>query len=250
MKNRENRILQILTEQDRVEVSVLSNKLGVSQVTVRKDLDALEERGIISREHGWAVLRSGDDTNSRIAHYYDVKVRMSREAMKLVHDGETIMMGNSSCCAIMADLLLEEKKDITIVTNSAFIASYLRYKHDSKVILLGGIYQNDSQAMVGPLVKQTAENFCVDKLFIGTDGYSTKVGFTNSDHMRAQAMRDMAHQSNKVIMLTESTKFSKNGIVPLRLGKNIDYVITDSGIPEEARLHISNEGTEVIIVPK
>lgn len=231
MKNRTNKILELLIQENKVEVSLLAEKLSVSQVTIRKDLDSLERQGIIRREHGYALLRSPDDINGRIAYHYEEKLKIAQKAAELVHNGDTIMIESGSCCALLADTLTTVKKDLTIITNSAFIAGYIRGKSNFQVVLLGGIYQQDSQVMVGPMIRQCVENFFVDLFFIGTDGYSTKVGFTNQDQMRAQAVRDMARQANQIIVLTESDKFSKHGIVPLNLKNQIKGVITDSNIP-------------------
>jgi DeoR/GlpR family transcriptional regulator of sugar metabolism len=250
MKGRENSILEILTEQKRIEVTTLAEKLGVSQVTVRKDLDALEGKGIIQREHGYAVLRSADDINGRIAYHYETKRLIAAEAAELVQDGETVMIESGSCCALLAEELVNLKRGVTIITNSAFIAGYVRLKAQAKIILIGGVYQNDSQVMVGPMIKQGAENFCVDKLFIGTDGYTERGGFTNSDHLRAQAVRDMASQAEKVIVLTESNKFFRHGVVSLQLAGQIKAIITDTGIPDEARQDLVRCGIEVFTVPK
>jgi DeoR/GlpR family transcriptional regulator of sugar metabolism len=121
MNNRTNRILELLTQEKRLEVSLLSEKLGVSQVTVRKDLDALEARGIIKREHGFALLRSEDDINGRIAYHYEEKRKIAARAAELVRSGDTVMIESGSCCALLADQLANTKTDLTIITNSAFI---------------------------------------------------------------------------------------------------------------------------------
>ena len=98
-----------------------------------------------------------------------------------------------------------------------------------KIILLGGIYQIHSQVLVGPMIKQQITNFYVDQFFIGTDGYSQELGFTNQDYLRAQAVRDMATQAKHIIVLTQSLKFEKIGIVPLNVD-NITTVITDNKV--------------------
>ena len=218
MKNRGNKILELLTKDNKIEVSHLAEELGVSQVTMRKDLDTLESKGVIKREHGFALLCNGD----------------------------TIMIENGSCCALLADTLTATKKDLTIITNSAFIAEYIRGKSNFQINLLGGIYQQDSQVMVGPMILQCVENFFVDRFFIGTDGYSTKMGFTNQDQMRAQAVRDMARQAEEVIVLTESEKFSKRGIVPLNLKDQVKAVITDSEIDSFYEVELISKRIQVI----
>ena len=227
MKDRLNKILELLTKENKMEVSLLAEKLSVSQVTIRKDLDALESRGIIKREHGFALLCSMDDINGRIAYHYEEKRKIAQKASEMVQNGDTIMIESGSCCALLADALANTKKDLTIITNSAFIAGYIRGKANFQIVLLGGIYQQDAQVMVGPMVQQCVENFFVDLFFIGTDGYNSRIGFTNRDQMRAQAVRDMARQADNVIVLTESDKFAKNSIVPLNLKTPIKAVITD-----------------------
>lgn len=248
MKNRANNILELLTQQNKIEVARLAAELQVSQVTIRKDLDMLEEKGIIKREHGFALLCSPDDINGRIAYHYEVKKRIAQKAAELVCDGDTLMIESGSCCALLADALTVSKKDLTIITNSAFIADHIRGKSNFQVVLLGGIYQQDSQVMVGPMVHQCAQNFCVDLFFIGTDGYSIRAGFTNRDQMRTQAVRDMAQQAERVIVLTESEKFTRHGIVPLQLGEQIKQVITDSKISASAQAELESKGMTIVSV--
>lgn len=247
MKKRTNKILEILIEENKIEVALLAKKLDVSQVTIRKDLDDLEEQGIVKREHGFAVLRSQHDINGRVAYHYEEKKKIAKKACELINDGDTVMIENGSCCAVLADTLTSCKKDLTIITNSSFIAGYIRGKSNFQIILLGGIYQHDSQVNVGPMIKQCIENFFVDLFFIGTDGYHSKIGFTNQDQMRAQAVRDMANQANRIIVLTESEKFSRHGVVPLNLKDQIKMVITDSNISDTMKLELANKNIEVLI---
>lgn len=247
MKDRSNKILELLIQENKAEVSFLSEKLGVSQVTIRKDLDSLEQRGIIKREHGFALLRSADDINGRIAYHYEEKREIAQKAADLVANGDTILIESGSCCALLADALANSKKDLTIITNSAFIAGYIREKSNFQIILLGGIYQQDSQVMVGPMILQCVENFLVDFFFIGTDGYDKRVGFTNRDQMRAQAVRDMARQANHIVVLTESDKFSKHGVVPLNLKNKVKTVITDKHLSAETKADLEGQGIRIII---
>lgn len=251
-KNRESAILELLTSENKVEVSVLAERLGVSQVTIRKDLDELERRGLILREHGYAVLRSADDIQSRIAYHYDEKRRIAERAAELVTDGSTIMIESGSCCALLADVLAERRRDLTIITNSAFIASYIRGKCNFQIILLGGVYQPEAQVMVGPLVRLCAEEFFVSHFFIGVDGYSEQIGFTNLDHLRAAAVRDMARQAEKVVVLTESEKFSRRSVVALNLPQSNPpqprIVVTNRNIPQNVLESLESKGMEIILV--
>lgn len=246
-EDRTNRILELLVKEKKLEVAEISGHLGVSQVTVRKDLDAMEAQGLITREHGFAVLSSTDDIKGRLAWHYEEKRKIACLAADLVKDGDTIMIESGSCCALLAKALTEIRKGVTIITNSAFIADYIRRESDFQIVLLGGIYQQDAQVMVGPMVRQCAENFWVDRFFIGVDGWSARTGFTNQDQMRAQAVRDMARQADQVIVLTESDKFTRHGTVPLNLKDRVSTVITDQSIGEDVRQELNQQGIEVII---
>lgn len=237
MNKRENTILNLLSEHGRMEVSALAQQLEVSPVTVRKDLDALERRGIIRREHGYAVFGGNDDINNRLAVNYEEKRRIAREAARLVSAGETVMIESGSCCTLLAEEIARTKPGATIITNSAFIASYIRHIDGARVVLLGGDFQNDAQVMVGPILKTCAGQFYVNRLFVGADGYSERLGFMASNHLRVQAVRDMAEQAEEVIVVTESSKFDRSSTVPLALKGGVSAVITDSRIrPETEQL--------------
>lgn len=248
MKNRTTQILSLLTQKKKIEVSALAECLGVSQVTIRKDLDALEQQGLVTREHGFALLSSADDIYGRLAYHYEEKQKIARKAAELVQDHDTIMIESGSCCALLAVALTEEKKGLTIITNSAFIAGYIRKKSDFQIVLLGGTYQQDAQVMVGPMIRQCAENFWVDHFFIGVDGWSARAGFTNQDQMRAQAVRDMARQAEKVIALTESEKFARHGTVPLNLKEGVHMVITDGQLSGSSAEELKEQGVQIIAV--
>lgn len=247
MAKRDNQILDILTSEQRVEVAELSRRLGVSEVTVRKDLDGLQAKGLVVREHGFATLSNPNDVGGRLAYHYDEKLRIAREAATLVTDGSTIMVESGSCCALLARELADTKQGVTIVTNSAFIANYVRDSTRVACTLLGGTYQRESQVMVGPLVHTCAREFYVERLFIGADGWVGGVGPTNADQMRADAVRCMAESANEVVVLTESEKFGRRGAVPIRLtGKRVS-VVTDANVSDEWRFALGDDGVQLLI---
>lgn len=245
MSERHTRILDLLTKEEKIEVAKLSNIFGVSQVTIRKDLDQLEDKGLIMREHGFATLNSKDDINNRLAYNYDIKQKIAQLASQDIHDGETLMIESGSCCALLALQIAQTKKDITIITNSAFIADYVRKAPQTKIILLGGEYQNESQVSVGPIVKKCVETFYVDKFFIGTDGFSEVSGFTGNDYMRSETVRDMAKQAKQVIVVTDSSKFNQIGVVNLLPTQNITSVVTDGDIPSHCESYLIEQGITV-----
>ena len=221
MKKRETMILELLSQHGKMEVTSLAEQVGVSQVTIRKDLDALESRGILRREHGYACFGGNDDINNRLAFHYEEKRLM------------------------LAEEIAKTKPGAKIITNSAFIASYIRKVNGIHVVLLGGDFQNDAQVMVGPILRVCVSQFYVDKLFVGTDGYSPDRGFTNNDHLRVQAVRDMAEHASQVVVVTESVKFSHQSVVPMGLDNRISAVVTDAQMPDEAEAALCAKGVRV-----
>ena len=247
MAKRDTQILEIVTAEKKVEVAALAERLGVSTVTMRKDLDALQAKGLVVREHGFAMLSNPNDVGGRLAYHYESKRLIARRAAELVPDGSTIMVESGSCCALLARELADTKAGVTIVTNSAFIAGYVRDVPNLTVVLLGGTYQRESQVMVGPLVRTCASEFYVDRLFVGTDGWIDGVGFTNADQMRADAVHSMAEATSEVVVLTESEKFGHHSAVPLRLADKPVTLVTDGGIADEWAESVRRMGIELVL---
>ena len=106
--------------------------------------------------------------------------------------------------------------------------------------------QHDAQVTVGPFVRLCAEQFLVDNLYIGADGWVEGVGFTNADQMRAEAVRSMAASARRVVVLTESEKFSRSGTVPMRIEKPM-AVVTDASISPEQRASVERTGVELML---
>ncbi|MGI1768903.1 DeoR/GlpR family DNA-binding transcription regulator [Streptococcus uberis] len=233
--NRLEKIIQLVSDHKRIDVNSLSELLGVSKVTVRKDLDKLESKGLLRREHGYAVLNSGDDLNVRLSYNYNVKRKIAEKAAELVQDNDTIMIESGSTCALLAEVLCQTKRNIKIITNSCFIANFLRQYDSCQIILLGGNYQPNSEVTVGPLLKQMVDLFHVDRVFAGTDGFSPEVGFMCKDMMRCEGVQYMADAAEETIILTDSSKFSKPSLVHQLSLDRLSRVITDKELDEENR---------------
>ena len=157
MTERQSKLVKLVNLYQKIEVSRLAELLDVSQVTIRKDLDHLEEEGLLSREHGYALIKNANDINTRLTINYDKKIEIATKAAEMVSNGETVMLESGSTCTLLAEQLAKLKKDITIITNSAYIAIRIRDLPIRKVILLGGEYQKEYQGMVGPLVRKCAK---------------------------------------------------------------------------------------------
>jgi len=248
VSDRRSRILEYVIEKERVDVNELSERFGVSQVTVRKDLDHLERNGLVTRQHGYAVAIAPDNLRSRLAFHHEVKRRIAARAAELVPSGSTVMIESGSCCALLADELSRTRRGVTIITNSAFIADFVR-DGQAAVILLGGDYQPESQVTVGPLVAQSLAGFHVDQLFVGVDGYTPETGFTGRNHLRAAVVAQMATRADHVVVLTESLKFPRQGAVPLLPASGVTRVITDDGLDATMQAHLADAGVAVTTVP-
>jgi len=250
MTHRHTKILELLSKHQRSEVASLSELLAVSQVTIRKDLDILEERGLVRREHGYACLNNANDTGKRLAFNYDIKKRIAQGAAATVEEGETVMIESGSCCALLAEELANEQKDVTIITNSVFIANFIRHASRTKIILLGGCYQPETQVLVGPMTRKCGEIFFSDKFFVGTDGFMPDFGFTGNDHMRSQTVMDLAENARDIFILTDSEKFSHQGVLGLVRLENVTGVFTDDRIPAGIEKQLLDNNIALYKVPE
>ncbi|WP_073326964.1 DeoR/GlpR family DNA-binding transcription regulator [Actinomyces glycerinitolerans] len=248
MSSRQTTLLEAIVAAGRVAVTELAQLAEVSAVTIRKDLDALESCGLIRRERGFAVLVSADDPAGRLAYHYADKARIARAAAGTVHDGETVMVEAGSCCTLLAEQIATQHSGTTIITNSAFIADRLRAFPATRVILLGGEQQPDSRVMVGPMVELCAQQFLVDRLFVGTDGFTARLGFTARDYLRATAVRALAERAEHVVVVTESEKLGGHGPVPLLPASAVSTVWTDAAGDPAQITALTDSGVQVVTV--
>lgn len=246
--DRLDHIISLVSQEKKIDVNTLSEKLNVSKVTIRKDLNKLEHKGLLHREHGFAVLNSGDDLNIRLSYNYNIKKRIAAEAVKLVEDNETIMIESGSTCALLAEAICRHRRDVRIITNSCFIANYTRKYSSCQVILLGGIYQQNSEVTVGPLLKEIIKLFHVKTLFAGTDGFDETLGFMGVDMMRCEVVQYMCDSADHLVVLTDSSKFSKRSLVHQFSFNQVSQVITDSNLTVEQQKLLSSHGISVTCI--
>lgn len=248
MKTRHIQLVEYVSLHEKVEVNELANYLHTSAVTIRKDLEYLAERGILRRERGFALLNDPEDINYRMAFHYEIKKKIATAALELVEDKETIIIEAGSTCALFAEELAKEKKDITIITNSMHIANFVKDFSNINIVLLGGNYQKKWQALVGPMTKACVKEFVVDKIFIGIDGYSRQQGFTGNDLIRLDTLKAMMESAKKTIVLAESEKFTKNGTVSFLKPEEVSCIITDSNIPKEEVEFLQKQNVKIKMV--
>lgn len=232
LNDRHIAILNMVSDTKKINVASLSDKLGVSQVTIRQDLKTLENNGMLKRYHGGAMPVSDDDMLRRLSINFETKSQIAKKAASLVKNGETVLIESGSTNALLA-AELGKKTGVTIVTNSAFISRFVRDLSNVNIILLGGEYQPESEVLVGPLTRLCVKEFHVDKVFIGVDGFSQFTGFTCVNLFRAEVARAMAQQALQTIIVTDSTKFNEVGVASQFKPDEVDIVITDSKISLE-----------------
>lgn len=239
--------MTILSAQKKVTVTDLATELNVSQATVRQDLTSLEASGFLKRVHGGAILDESDDISHRMGIKYDDKLKIAKAALRYVGENETILIESGSINALFALEVVEHRKNVTIITSNAFIARQIGKQAENRVILLGGIYQPESECVVGNLVKDCLKILNFSKAFVGVDGFTESTGFTGRDMMRADINMTIAAISPQTFVLTDSSKFGKIHLSKYLDVSEVDYVVTDKHIPKEYQEFLTAKGTKVII---
>ena len=246
MNSRQQTILQMVIDKGQVSVAKLAKVTGVSEVTIRQDLNALEKMSFLRRAHGYAVSLDSDDVETRMMSNYTLKHKLAQYAATLVNPGESVFIENGSCNALLARALAEPK-DVTIITVSSYIAHLLK-ETPCEIILLGGIYQKKSESMVGPLTRQFLQQVHFSKAFIGIDGWQAETGFTGRDMMRSDVVNAVLEKGAEAIVLTDSSKFGALHPYPLGPVHKFNRVITDAKISPDAQKYMGDSGLAVDIV--
>ena len=247
MNPRQQRIIDRISGDAKTSVSELADLLGVSAVTVRRDLSYLQEEGFLKRVHGGAVLQDADDISKRLVVNYDRKLAIARKAASFVEENDTILIESGSTNAILVKELADRER-INIITTNVFIARELRKNKRAGVILLGGEYQHESESLVGALTRLCLEHINFSKAFIGVDGFSRESGFTSTNMMRAEISSQIVRKGARIFVVTDSSKFGRVHLASLFQPQDVHCLITDSGIPGPDRKYLEEQGVQVILV--
>ena len=246
LNERQNRILVILGKDSQTSVLTLSGILGVSSVTIRQDLNHLEAEGLLKRVHGGAVLKDADDLDNRLGKNYEKKLRIAKKVASLVHEGETILIESGSANVLLARELVKIKK-VTILTTNLYIARQFRKKDQANIVILGGIYQHDSETLVGKITKACIDQVNIDKAFIGIDGYTDENGFMLRDLFRAEISSYIIQKATDLFVVSDSSKFGCIGLTSICSLKDIQHVATDSDLDQEYRHELIEAGIDLIL---
>lgn len=233
-----------------VRVADLVADFGVSDMTIRRDLEALSERGLLAKVHGGATVVSPGSTDepgfdAKTMRQRAEKAAIATRAAQLVSPGAAIALSAGTTTAELARSLLRVP-GLTVVTNSIPVADVL-YRAERTVVLTGG-ERTPSDALVGPIANEAIRGLHPDVLFLGVHGMSERAGFTTPNLMEADTNRAMVAAAQRVVVIADSTKWGTVGIASIAPLRQADVLITDSGLAEATRTRLAELVGELIVV--
>ncbi|SDL61657.1 DeoR/GlpR family DNA-binding transcription regulator [Pseudomonas indica] len=244
---RRHAILALLAEQSEVSVDELAKRFATSEVTIRKDLAALEKNGLLLRRYGGAVPVPheliGEDTQP-VSPY---KKAIARAAAGRIREHARIIIDSGSTTAAMIPEL-GHKPGLVVMTNSLNVANALReLEHEPVLLMTGGTWDPHSESFQGQVAEQVLRSYDFDQLFIGADGIDLERGTTTFNELLGLS-RVMAEVAREVIVMVEADKVGRK-IPNLELPwSSVDTLITDERLPTEAREQITERGITLLCV--
>ena len=248
---RRQHILGLVQSNGRVLVHELSGTLGISQITIRKDLDHLQARGLIQRTHGGALPVSGGalfdpSLKEKQKQHSQEKLRIAEAAAQLVQEGQCVMLDSGTTTTAVAHAL-RRFSHLTIITNAVNIAADLAGS-DFDVILTGGILRKSSFSLLGPLAEDVLNEMHADLLFLGVDGFDLEIGLSTPNVLEARVNRAMVRATKRVIVVCDSTKFHRRSLSRIISPSEVHCVITDRGLSEADAETLRGREIELILV--
>lgn len=242
-------IIQKLQIENYVDTNELAADLGVSSMTIRRDLTALADDGLISLQRGGAVLNDGSlfEFNMAMKNQKRMveKMAIAKKCMDYIQEGDSIYLDAGTTVSCLA-LLLKEKKNILVMTHSLLVMNQLSDSKNLRVIMCPGEYRFDSQAFMGPLTDEFVSHFKIDTLFLGVEGIDLKYGFTVPNISDGATKRTLVRTAKKVICMADSTKFDTSyyyGIAPL---SEADFIVTDDQADPTLLKRYSDTGVSIV----
>lgn len=251
VEERRDKILTIIQKRNRISVAELSKEFNVGEVTIRRDLSELEERGLIHRTHGGAILAdSGLDEpplKERELRNHNQKERIAQFIAQIIRNGETIMMDGGSTTLQIAKQL-KSKSNLLVVTNSISVAEEFMNSNDCEVIVTGGELRKSTGMMVGPIAERTLRLFRADRVIIGMSSLLPDEGLFTVNAGEADLKRTMMDCGKEIIVVMDSSKINKVTFSFVSDFSKIDKFITDDGVSDEVIKKLDQAQVEVIVV--
>jgi DeoR family fructose operon transcriptional repressor len=248
-ERRKRIILDVLRNQGTVKVVDLTEILSVSDMTVRRDINTLAAEGLLRKVHGGAVvltpLREEVTFASRQVEEPDKKHAIARLGITLLKESESVFLDGSTTTAELARLIPEERQNV-VVTDSLSVLKDLSRCYGIELVVLGGTLSRDGNTLDGFLAMEGAKRVQVDCCIFSAGGFSLD-GISNTGMVGFQVKKMMIAGARRCVLLADSLKYGKTGIMRICGWEDVDVLVTDSGLPSEAQEAIRAKGTEVLI---
>ncbi len=249
-QERREHIIALLAQDGHVSVADLSERFGMSQATVRADLDALAAERLLTRTHGGALALDQDrlelsfDFRRRL--HAAQKNRIGAAAAAMIEDGEAIVL-DASTTALAVAAQIKDRRELTVITNGIFVALALLDIPGITVLMPGGFLRRDSVSLVGDEGHDFVEKFNFQKGFFGAKGFTLEQGLTDVNSAEVAVKRDLVARSSQVIAIVDSSKWGRVGFASFSSIDQVDCVITDEGTPADMVAALREAGISVII---
>lgn len=244
-------IINKIKKEGQVKVLSLCDELKVSSVTIRKDLQFLEDKGLLFRAHGGATLNNPYTVDRPVDEKEKIhlgeKMRIGAAAARLIQPNDSILIASGTTVQALAKSI-QPGESLTVITSALNVALELIHHPEIEVVQLGGLLRKSSSSVTGPYAKNILADFSCSKLFLGVDGIDLDYGLTTANVMEAHLNREMIRVSQKTIVLADSTKFGKRGFGKICDFDDIDEIITDKGVSEYSIKTLEEMGIKVTIV--
>jgi DeoR family fructose operon transcriptional repressor len=248
---RRARIVELLQERRAVRVSLLSDDLGVSEMTIRRDLERLEQEGLLSRMHGGAILKRRMVEEplyvTNVRTHSEEKRRIAQAAAAMIKPGDTVFLSSGTTATQVLSHVDPQIKARIVTHNLGAVSSAQGTALD--VVLLGGSYRGRSNTLQGALPIEMAAQFHASRFILGADALSLDEGITTPSIGLAGVERAMIRQTRgEVVVLADSSKFGVVGDVVICTLDKVDAVIVDDGVDDDVREEIGRLGPDCIVV--
>lgn len=248
---RHSAILQMLQEQQVVKTSGLMRMFDVSFETIRRDLEKLESQGYLKRVHGGAALPAMDYRQElpftvREMKHVNEKRELARTAAQFVTEGQSLFLDVSTTNTEFARVLMNRFERLTVLTNSFPIATLLMAKPGFTILFIGGAVRNAEQCVVGDIAESFVAQFHADTFFMSVSGISLTEGLTDYGIGEIQLKKKMLERSKRVIVLADSSKFGAVSLSHVCGCREVDKIVTDSGVDADIAQAFREEGVDVV----
>lgn len=243
-------ILNELKENGKVNVQHLSEKLEVSEVTIRKDLRRLEDRGLLFRTHGGATqtnpYTSDRPVSEKAKILADEKSAIGKEAVKLIGSNDSIILASGTTILAVARHIKTDHR-LNVITSALNVSLELSHHENVDIIQLGGHLRSGSSSVAGPYAEQFLEDINCGILFLGVDGIDLDQGLTTSNLMEASLNQKFIEVAQYIVVVADHSKFGKRGFSRICSLNQVQHIITDEGISSTMVNKMEEMGIQVTV---